>query len=96
MEHSENAQPQYSKESSTNAALIARPRSASSPGRSKIRFHRARAELRRALDVQIATALGDVFPFAGARCDRVVTAVATRLGLRLPIPSAGGILERKE
>lgn len=46
----------------------------------KTRFHRARRELRKALSERVRSALGGVFPFAGARCDRLVAAVRARLG----------------
>jgi RNA polymerase sigma-70 factor (ECF subfamily) len=41
----------------------------------KTRLHRARLLLRRDLERQIGPALTDVFPFAGARCERVAEAV---------------------
>jgi RNA polymerase sigma-70 factor, ECF subfamily len=50
------------------------------------RFSRARSLLRKALSKELDVALGDVFPFAGARCDRMVDSVMTRLKLvRSPI-----------
>lgn len=48
----------------------------------KTRFHRARAQLRETLDSQIDSALLGAFPFGGPRCDRMVAAVAARIGLR--------------
>jgi RNA polymerase sigma-70 factor, ECF subfamily len=54
----------------------------------KTRLHRARKLLRQALDAKLATALTDVFPFAGARCLTFTDEVLTRLGL-LP-PQSGG------
>src|SRR5690606_26692529 len=45
----------------------------------KTRLHRARQALRRRLQHRVASALTDTFPFAGARCDRVVAAVLSRL-----------------
>ena len=45
----------------------------------KTRLHRARQALRRRLQHCVASALTDTFPFAGARCDRVVAAVLSRL-----------------
>jgi RNA polymerase sigma-70 factor, ECF subfamily len=45
----------------------------------KTRLHRARQALRRRLQHRVAAALTDTFPFAGARCDRVVAAVLSRL-----------------
>jgi RNA polymerase sigma-70 factor (ECF subfamily) len=53
----------------------------------KTRLHRARKLLRQALDEKLAPALTDVFPFAGARCQRITDEVLKRLGL-LP-PAAG-------
>lgn len=46
----------------------------------KTRLHRARVLLRKALDDQIGPVLLDAFPFAGRRCERLTTAVMTRLG----------------
>jgi RNA polymerase sigma-70 factor (ECF subfamily) len=43
------------------------------------RFARARSLLRKALSKEMDIALGDVFPFAGARCDRMVDAVMTQI-----------------
>ena len=43
--------------------------------------NRARRLLREALDAQLASALTDAFPFAGARCARITEAVLQRLGL---------------
>jgi RNA polymerase sigma-70 factor, ECF subfamily len=45
----------------------------------KTRLHRARLALRRRLQHRMAAALTDTFPFAGARCDRVVAAVLSRI-----------------
>lgn len=45
----------------------------------KTRLHRARQALRRRLQHRVSAALSDTFPFAGARCDRVVAAVLVRL-----------------
>lgn len=50
----------------------------------KTRLHRARQALRRRLQHRVAAALGDTFPFAGARCDRVVATVLSRLGSAPP------------
>lgn len=47
----------------------------------KTRLHRAKLQLRRSLQRSAAAALADSFPFAGARCDRIVAAVLRRLGL---------------
>jgi RNA polymerase sigma-70 factor (ECF subfamily) len=46
----------------------------------KTRLHRARRLLRQKLDAHLASALTDAFPFAGARCARIVEAVLDRLG----------------
>ena len=45
------------------------------------RFSRARSLLRKALSKEFDVALGDVFPFAGARCDRMIDSVMTLLKL---------------
>jgi RNA polymerase sigma-70 factor (ECF subfamily) len=47
----------------------------------KTRLHRARHLLRRALDLQLAPALKDSFPFDGARCAHTADVVLRRLGL---------------
>ncbi len=47
----------------------------------KTRVHRARRLLREALDVQLAPALKDSFPFDGARCAHIADLVLERLGL---------------
>ncbi len=46
----------------------------------KTRLHRARSLVRKELDAQIGPVLLDAFPFAGRRCERLTTAVMTRLG----------------
>ena len=43
------------------------------------RLHRARAQLRESLAVDMDTVAGGIFPFAGARCDRIVAGVLKRL-----------------
>jgi RNA polymerase sigma-70 factor (ECF subfamily) len=43
------------------------------------RFSRARHLLQKTLSKELENALNDVFPFAGARCDRMVDAVMTTL-----------------
>lgn len=48
----------------------------------RTRLHRARAQLREALDSQLASALTDTFPFGGVRCARVVDVVMRRLADR--------------
>jgi len=45
----------------------------------RTRVFRARALLRSALAEEIDVATGDVFAFAGARCDRIVAGVLERL-----------------
>ena len=47
----------------------------------KTRLPRARRQLREALDAELASALTDAFPFAGARCARITDAVLKRLGI---------------
>jgi RNA polymerase sigma-70 factor (ECF subfamily) len=47
----------------------------------KVRLHRARLELRRRLDERLGAATREVFDFHASRCDRVVAAVFTRLGV---------------
>jgi RNA polymerase sigma factor (sigma-70 family) len=43
------------------------------------RLHRARAQLRESLALDMDSAAGGVFPFGGARCDRIVAGVLGRL-----------------
>ncbi|ACG76663.1 RNA polymerase sigma-70 factor,ECF subfamily [Phenylobacterium zucineum HLK1] len=45
----------------------------------KTRLHRARRQLRRTLDAQLAAAVTEAFPFLGARCARITEAVVARL-----------------
>lgn len=45
----------------------------------KTRFHRARRQLRLHLEDQVGSAVTGTFPFAGARCDRIVAHVLARL-----------------
>jgi RNA polymerase sigma-70 factor, ECF subfamily len=47
----------------------------------KTRLHRARRFLQEALDQEIASALTDAFPFAGARCSGTADRVLQRLGI---------------
>ncbi len=54
------------------------------PDTVKTRLHRAKLHLRRSLQRSAAAALTETFPFAGARCDRIVAAVLARL--KLPPP----------
>jgi RNA polymerase sigma-70 factor, ECF subfamily len=46
----------------------------------KTRLHRARALVRKELHAKVGPILPDAFPFAGRRCDRLTSAVLTRLG----------------
>jgi RNA polymerase sigma-70 factor (ECF subfamily) len=48
----------------------------------KVRFHRARARLRAALDRRLDRAARDLWGFRGERCDRVVAGVLARLPAR--------------
>ena len=47
----------------------------------KTRLFRARALLRAELERHIGPVLGNVFPFAGERCERLTVRVLRRLGL---------------
>jgi RNA polymerase sigma-70 factor (ECF subfamily) len=47
----------------------------------KTRLHRARRLLRAAMEKHVGPAMGDAFPFAGRRCERVAESVIVRLGL---------------
>jgi RNA polymerase sigma-70 factor (ECF subfamily) len=47
----------------------------------RTRFFRARRLLRRALGKQLASVFEDIFPFAGARCDRIMEKVLHRLSM---------------
>jgi RNA polymerase sigma-70 factor (ECF subfamily) len=53
----------------------------------RTRFLRARRKLQERLQRELKLTFGEMLPFAGARCDRLVERVLTRLGLP-PIPSA--------
>jgi RNA polymerase sigma-70 factor (ECF subfamily) len=46
----------------------------------KTRLHRARRLLRAAMEKHIGPAMGDAFPFAGRRCERVAEQVIARIG----------------
>lgn len=59
-----------------------------SAANTKVRLLRARARLRHALGKRLGPLLEDIFAFDGARCDRIVVRVCSRLGL--PLPAAGG------
>lgn len=47
----------------------------------KTRLHRARALLKREMEKHIGPVLGDAFPFAGRRCERLTENVLVRLAL---------------
>lgn len=53
----------------------------------KSRFHRANKLLRGALSAEFGSLLDGVFPFLGARCDRLTRGVLERLGLAAATPS---------
>jgi RNA polymerase sigma-70 factor (ECF subfamily) len=48
----------------------------------KTRLFRARDALKQALTRQLSCVLSDTFPFAGARCDRMIAQVLSRLRLK--------------
>jgi RNA polymerase sigma-70 factor (ECF subfamily) len=50
----------------------------------RTRLFRARALLRESLARDLDLASGDVFAFAGARCDRIVRTVLERVARRVP------------
>jgi RNA polymerase sigma-70 factor (ECF subfamily) len=52
-----------------------------SPATVKTRLHRARRQLRRALDQQLASTLTEAFPFDGKRCQQTTDKVLERLEL---------------
>jgi len=52
------------------------------PATVKTRYHRARKILQQTLSSQVESAAGDVFAFAGDRCDRIVAGVFRRLELQ--------------
>ena len=54
------------------------------PATVKTRLHRARRQLRQALDERLAPALADAFPFDGMRCTGMADRVLERLGLSSP------------
>jgi RNA polymerase sigma-70 factor (ECF subfamily) len=51
------------------------------PATVKTRLHRARNQLRRALDAQLSSVLNEAFPFDGARCSHTADVVLRRIGL---------------
>jgi RNA polymerase sigma-70 factor (ECF subfamily) len=54
------------------------------PATVKTRLHRARRQLRRALDEKLASTLTEAFPFNGRRCQRTTDKVLQRLQLSMP------------
>lgn len=57
------------------------------PATVKTRYHRARKILQKNLSNLVDLAAGEVFPFAGERCDRIFTGVLRRIEIR----SGGGL-----
>jgi len=55
-----------------------------SPEAVRVRFHRARQALRRAVEKQVGKEVQGLFTFAGERCDRAVRQVFRKLGLPAP------------
>jgi RNA polymerase sigma-70 factor (ECF subfamily) len=51
----------------------------------KTRLHRARRLLRRALDAKLAATMTEAFPFLGARCQRITSAVLQRFCASPPL-----------
>src|SRR3569623_1584452 len=51
----------------------------------RTRFFRARGLLREALSQEVDFAMGETFSFDGARCDRIVAGVFSKLGMAQPI-----------
>ncbi len=49
------------------------------PANVKVRLHRARSLLRERIDERLGAAVRQMYEFGGARCDRIVHAVMTRL-----------------
>jgi RNA polymerase sigma-70 factor (ECF subfamily) len=47
----------------------------------KTRVHRARRLLRREIESRIGTVIGEAYPFAGRRCERLSERVLARLDL---------------
>jgi RNA polymerase sigma-70 factor (ECF subfamily) len=48
----------------------------------KTRLHRGRRLLKLEMEKHLGTMLGDAFPFAGRRCERLTETVLARLGLQ--------------
>jgi RNA polymerase sigma-70 factor (ECF subfamily) len=63
-----------------------------SPATVRSRLFRARALLRESLAREMDIAGGDVFAFAGARCDRIVAAVLARAADEEPGSGSSGPL----
>ena len=61
----------------------------------KTRLHRARVLLRDDLERQVGPMLTDVFPFAGARCERMADASIARLTNRASRPEIPGTFGRR-
>jgi RNA polymerase sigma-70 factor (ECF subfamily) len=57
------------------------------PDTVKTRLHRANQQLRRKLGAQFADVFTGIFPFGGARCERLQRTVLARLGLATPSSS---------
>jgi len=57
-------------------------------GTVKVRLHRARRELRSSLEKRLSDARSELYPFLGARCDRLTAAVMARLTTIAPQSSA--------
>jgi RNA polymerase sigma-70 factor (ECF subfamily) len=55
------------------------------PATVKTRLHRARRQLRKALDEQLASTLTEAFPFDGKRCRQTADKVLERLQLSTPL-----------
>lgn len=58
------------------------------PATVKTRLHRARRQLREALDAQLASALTGTFPFDGSRCQHTTNRVLERLGFEPAVPAS--------
>jgi len=59
-----------------------------SPENVRVRLHRARALLRRELELRLGEGARDLYAFHLRRCDRVVNSVLARIGENPPLPSA--------
>ena len=56
----------------------------------KTRFHRANRLLRQTLSAEFASILDDAFPFAGPRCDALMSRVLIRLGIAPAVANSSG------